>query len=81
MIQINNEVLKQFDKEGLSINEGIAVDFRLVKSAGRPMSNDDIKKHRDKNGNPLNYQRDLESDWTVKNDIPHYVLKNMHPSM
>ena len=72
MIQINSEVLKQFDKEGLSINEGIAVDARLVKSASRPMSNDDIKKHRDKrnspegkldkNGNPLKYQRDLESD-------------------
>jgi IS5 family transposase len=85
MIQINSEVLKQFDKEGLSINEGIAVDARLVKSASRPMSNDDIKKHRDKrnspegkldkNGNPLKYQRDLESDWTVKNDVPHYGLK------
>ena len=85
MIQINSEVLKQFDKEGLSINEGIAVDARLVKSANRPMSNDDIKKHRDKrnspegkldkNGNPLKYQRDLESDWTVKNDVPHYGLK------
>jgi IS5 family transposase len=85
MIQINSEVLKQFDKEGLSINEGIAVDARLVKSASRPMSNDDIKKYRDirnspegkldKNGNPLKYQRDLESDWTVKNDAPHYGLK------
>ena len=85
MIQINSEVLKQFDKEGLSINEGIAVDARLVKSASRPMSNDDIKKHRDKrnspegkldkNGNPLKYHRDLESDWTVKNDVPHYGLK------
>jgi len=85
MIQINSEVLKQFDKEGLSINEGIAVDARLVKSASRPISNDDIKAHRDKrntpdgkldkNGNPIKFHRDLQSDWTVKNDTPHYGLK------
>ena len=29
----------------------------------------------DKNGNPLKFSRDLESDWTVKNDEPHYGLK------
>jgi len=29
----------------------------------------------DKNGNPLKFSRDLESDWTVKNEIPHYGLK------
>ncbi len=46
MIKINSEVLKQFDKEGLSINEGIAIDARLVKSANRPISSDDIHKHR-----------------------------------
>jgi IS5 family transposase len=85
MIRINSELLKQFEKEGLSINEGIAVDARLVKSASRPISNNDIKIHRDKrnspdgkldkNGNPIKFHRDLESDWTVKNDIPHYGLK------
>ena len=71
--------------QGLTINEGIAVDARLVKSASRPLSNDELKKHRekrntpegklDKNGKPLKFCRDLESDWTVKNDIPHYGLK------
>jgi hypothetical protein len=30
MIKINSEVLKHFDKEGLSINEGIAIDARLI---------------------------------------------------
>lgn len=85
MIQINSEVLKQFDKEGLSINEGIAIDARLVQSASRPISNDDIHKNRekrnspegklDKNGNPLKFHRDLESDWVVQNDTPHYGLK------
>ena len=85
MIKVNSEVLKYFDKKGLSINEGIAVDARLVQSASRPVSNDDSKKQRekrnapdgkyDKNGNPLKFTRDLESDWTVKNDEPHYGLK------
>ncbi len=85
MIQLNSVVLQEFTKRGLSINEGIAVDARLVKSASRPMSNDDLngmKEKRyspegklDKNGNALKFSRDLESDWTVKNDEPHYGLK------
>ena len=85
MIKLNNLVLQEFAKKGLSINEGIAVDARLVKSASRPMSNDDLgelKEKRDtaegkldKNGNLLKFSRDVESDWTVKNDEPHYGLK------
>jgi len=85
MIKINSEVLKQFDKEGLSINEGIAIDARLVQSASRPTSNDEIKKLKekkespegklDKNGKPLKFSRDLESDWTAIDDEPHYGLK------
>ncbi|MFC1533102.1 transposase [Thermodesulfobacteriota bacterium] len=56
-----------------------------MKSASRPLSNDGIREERekretpegstDKNGNPIKYMRDLESDWTVKNDVPHYGLK------
>jgi IS5 family transposase len=85
MIQLNNEILLQFAHKGLSINEGIAIDARLVKSASRAMSNDDMRKLKeksntpagkvDKNGNPLKFSRDLESDWTIKNDTPHYGLK------
>jgi IS5 family transposase len=85
MIKINSEVFKHFDKEGLSINEGIAIDARLVQSASRPISNDEIKKRRekkespegklDKNGKPLKFSRDLESDWTAIDDDPHYGLK------
>jgi len=85
MMKINTEVLKQFAKEGLSINEGIAVDARLVQSASRPISNDKINELRetrqspegkvDKHGNPLKFSRDLESDWVVQNDNPHYGLK------
>jgi len=85
LTELNSEILRGFAKRGLSINEGIAVDARLVKSASRPMSNDELKKEKekrqgpegqsDKNGKPLKFHRDLESDWTVKNDKPHYGLK------
>ena len=72
MMQLNSEILGEFAKRGLSINEGIAVDARLVKSASHPMSKDDLRKERekrespedqvDKNGNPLKFCKDLESD-------------------
>lgn len=45
-----------------------------MKSASRPISNDDLRKLKekrntaegkpDKNGNPLKFSRDLESDWS-----------------
>lgn len=85
MHKINNSVLQQFSRKGLSINEGVAVDARLVQSASHPISNDEIKKERekqespegkvDKNGTPLKFSRDFESDWVKKNDIYHYGLK------
>ena len=85
MIKLNNVVLQEFAKRGLSINEGIAVDARLVRSASKPLSNDEIKKERekrntsegrlDKNGNSMKFNRDMESDWTIKNEKPHYGLK------
>ena len=38
----NSEILRQFEAKGLSINEGMAVDARLVESASRPLSNDEL---------------------------------------
>jgi len=85
MMEINGELLYQFHQLGLSINEGVAVDARLVKSASRPVSNkqlDEFKKKAeapegklDKNGLPKKFSRDLDSDWTIKNDKSHYGLK------
>jgi len=85
MDQINLDILRQFEARGLTINEGIAVDARLVKSASRPISNDKIKEFKqkrntpkgnlDKTGKPLKFTRDLESDWAVQYDKPHYGLK------
>jgi len=85
MRELNSLVLQEFAKRGLSINEGIAVDARLVKSASRPVSKEGLKELKekrespegevDKNGNGLKFSRDAESDWTVKNETPHYGLK------
>ena len=73
MDQISTEILRQFQMQGLTINEGIAVDARLVKSASRPISNDEIKKLRenrntpegqlDKNGKPLKFSKALLLVW------------------
>jgi len=43
MIKINSEVFKHSDKESLSINEDIAINARLVQSASRPISKDEIQ--------------------------------------
>jgi IS5 family transposase len=85
MRAVNNELLSQFTSKGLAINEGVAVDARLVQSASHPRSKEKLKEENkiretpkgnlDKTGKPLKFSRDMESDWTVKNNIPHYGLK------
>lgn len=84
MIEINSLLLKQLNGRGISINKGVTVDARLVKSASKPISNKKIKEleqhieengNLNKNGKEKKFSRDLESDWTVKNDKPHYGLK------
>lgn len=85
MDEINSEILQQFEAKGLTINEGIAVDARLVKSVSRPVSNKKLKELKekantpegklDKNGKTKKYSRDLDSDWVVQKDIPHYGIK------
>lgn len=77
-MEINSAVLWQFAYRGLSITEGVAIDARLVQFASHHFSKEEIKKQRekrespegklDKNGKPLKFFRDQESDWTVKND-------------
>jgi IS5 family transposase len=85
MRMINHELLSQFAAKGLTINEGIAIDARLVQSACHHISNKEIQEQRekretpegkiDKNGNNLKFSRDLDSNWVVKNNKPHYGLK------
>ncbi len=85
MIKLNSALLAQLHQHGITVNEGVAIDARLVKSASKPVSNDKLTELRDKNagpdgnldknGNPKKFSRDLESDWTIKNDLPHFGLK------
>ena len=82
---IVGDILNQFAEHGLVINEGIAVDARVVKSASHPMSNKKIKELKakretpegklDKNGNPLKFSRDIESNWVTKRNKHYYGLK------
>ena len=89
MDQINTEILRQFENQGLTINEGIAVDARLVKSASRPISNAQIKELRDKrstsegkldkNGKPpSSFQETWNQTGWFKTISLIMVLKNMH---
>jgi IS5 family transposase len=48
MNRINNAVLQQFSQKGLTINEGVAVDARLVQSGSQPINGEEIKKQREK---------------------------------
>ncbi len=85
MHMINHELLSQFAAKGLAINEGVAIDARLVQSASHPLKSEKLEEEKlkkqtpegklDKNGNLLKFSRDLESDWTVKNEVPHFGLK------
>ncbi|MCP3872173.1 MAG: IS5 family transposase, partial [Desulfobacteraceae bacterium] len=82
---IVSDILKQFSQKGLTINEGIAVDARVVKSASHPVSNKKIEELKaksktpegtlDKHGNPKKFSRDIESNWVTKNDKHYYGLK------
>ncbi|MBW2619333.1 MAG: transposase [Deltaproteobacteria bacterium] len=68
----------------------MAVDARLIRSASRPVSGKKLKELRgkrknesgqkDKNGLPLKFQRDVDSDWTVKNGKPIFRMKE-HASL
>lgn len=85
MTKINSEALRQFTSKGLIINEGIAIDARLVQSASHPLSNERLQEEKakretpegklDKNGKHLKYSRDVESDWTIKNGVALFGLK------
>ena len=82
---IISDILNQFSNKGITVNEGVSVDARIVKSASKPMSNKKLKKIRDhkstpegkldKNGKPAKFSRDIESDWAIKNNKAYYGLK------
>ncbi len=65
MIKLNNLVLQEFAERGLSINEGIAVDARLVASASKPLSNDEIKREKEKRNSPEGKGFVADYEWGV----------------
>jgi len=52
MIKLNSALLAQLHQHGITVNEGVAIDARLVKSASKPISNDKLTELRDKNASP-----------------------------
>ncbi|HPA08491.1 MAG TPA: IS5 family transposase [Methanoregulaceae archaeon] len=83
MERVHAEILGQLQKKGFSIDAGLAVDARLVKSASTPVSRDKIEEKKqereqrkqDLTKKPMRFGRDLESDWTRRKDVPFYGMK------
>ena len=83
--QLVHNILGQFKAKGIRINEGIAIDARIVRSASRPLKKKKLETLRedrsapggelDRTGKLRKFSRDLESNWTVKNDRPYYGMK------
>jgi len=83
--KVHHELLNQFDTMGFSIESGIAVDARVVKSASHPVSGRKLRglrekrkakaQMRKKTQKARRFQRDLESDWTVKHNKPLFGMK------
>ena len=83
MERVHAEILGQLQKKGFSIDAGLAVDARLVKSVSTPVSREKIEEKRqereqrqqDPTKKPMRFGRDLESDWTKRKDVPFYGMK------
>jgi IS5 family transposase len=85
MEKVHSQLLQQFSQKGYSIEGGMAIDARLVKSAARPKSNERIKEEKqkrettegnlDRTGKPLKFKSDIDSNWTVRDEVPFYGMK------
>ena len=82
---IHHELLCQLNSQGFSIESGMAVDARIIKSASRPVPGKKLRvlrakrkakaQQRKNTRQSMRYQRDLDSDWTVKNNKPVFGMK------
>ena len=68
---INRTVLQQFAQQGLTINEGVAVDARLVQSASHPISTEEINRQREKRETP-------EGKRDKNGNLPRCVAASCH---
>ena len=83
MERVHAEILGQLSEKGFSIDAGLAVDARLVRSVSTPVSRDKLEEKKlereqrkqDPGINPIKFCRDLESDWTRRKDVPFYGMK------
>jgi transposase, IS5 family len=85
MEKIHSELLQQFSRKGYSVEGGMTIGARLVKSSARPKSNEKIKEEKqkretaegnlDRTGKSLKFKSDVDSDWTVRNEVPFYGMK------
>jgi IS5 family transposase len=83
MERVHVELLGQLQKKGFSIDAGLAVDARLVRSVSTPVSKDKIEekkqereqRNQDTTKKSLKFCRDLESDWTKRKEVPFYGMK------
>jgi IS5 family transposase len=82
--KVHHELLEQLNDLGFSIESGMAVDARVVRSASRPVSDRKLKELREKRKarlqmkktqKAMRFQRDLDSDWTVKNNRAVFGMK------
>ena len=83
MERVHANLLGQLQKKGFSIDAGLAVDARLVRSVSSPISKDKLEEKRqereqrkqDKSKEPMKFGRDLESDWTKRKEVSFYGMK------
>jgi transposase, IS5 family len=88
MERVHANLLRQLQKKGFSIDAGLAVDARLIRSASTPVSKDKLEEKKqereqrefDTTKRPLKFCRDLESDWTKRKEVPFYGMKE-HASL
>ena len=83
--EVHHELLEQFSGLGFSIESGMAVDARIIKSVNRPVSDNKLKELREnrkrravirkKTQRAMRYERDLDSNWTVKNKKSFFGMK------
>jgi len=80
--KVHHELLNQCEALGFSIESGMAVDTRVVRSASRPVSDRKLRERkkiraqmRKKTQRAMRFQRDLDSDRTVKHNKPVFGMK------
>jgi IS5 family transposase len=83
--EIHQKLLLQFDALGFSIESGLALDAKVIKSVSRPVSDRTLRELREKHKikaqmkkktqRSMRFQRDIDSDWILKNKVSNFGMK------